>query len=80
MVKAPGILIVLAFFMVCWNRVAGGLARFVARILQTEFLFAFDLDYLCVVHGNFHGAKAQIAQCTLDLTQDGGFVLTVNAT
>jgi hypothetical protein len=53
-------------------------ARLVARMLQTEFLFAFDLYHLGVVHGDFHRAKAQIAQRALDLTQNGGFVLPVN--
>jgi hypothetical protein len=50
------------------------------RLLQSEFFFAFDLDDLRVMHGDFHGAKAQIAQCALDLAQDGCFVLAVNAT
>jgi hypothetical protein len=52
--------------------------RLVGRMLQTEFLFAFDLYHLGVVHGDFHRAKAQIAQCALDFTQNGGFVLPVN--
>jgi hypothetical protein len=104
MVKAPGILFVMAFMV--WNRgclpkiaafgssytklpvgAAAGCdllilvsARFVAWVLQPEFLFAFNLDHLSVVHGDFHCAKTQIAQGALDLTQNGCFVLAVNAT
>jgi hypothetical protein len=55
-------------------------ARFVNRALQAEFLFAFDLDHLGVVHGDFHCAETQIAQGALDLAQNGCFVLAVNAT
>jgi hypothetical protein len=55
------------------------LARLFARLLQTEFLFAFDLHDLGVVHSDLHRAETQIAQSALDFTQDGGFVLTVNA-
>jgi hypothetical protein len=103
MVKAPGILIVLAFYGLesglsvkdrslrqLHNPPAGATAgcdllifdsaRFVAWVLQPEFLFAFDLDHLGVVHGDFHCAKTQIAQGALDLTQNGCFVLAVNAT
>jgi len=54
-------------------------ARLVTRLLQTEFLFAFDLYDLGVVHSDLHCAKTQIAQGALDFTQDRGFVLTVNA-
>jgi hypothetical protein len=68
------------FFYEVLESVAGCLARLGARVLQTEFLFTLDLDHLSVVYGDFHGAKSQIAQGALDLTQDGGFVLTVNAT
>jgi hypothetical protein len=81
MVKAPGILIVLAFYEVLdagW--VAGCLARFVTRVLQTKFLFAFDLHDLGVMHSDLHSPKAQIAQCALDLTQNGCFVLAINTT
>jgi hypothetical protein len=56
-----------------------GSARLFARLLQTEFLFAFDLYDLRVVHSDFHRAESQIAQGALDFTQDGAFVLTVNA-
>jgi hypothetical protein len=104
MVKAPGILFVMAFYglesgLPAKDRslrqlystlpvgVAAGCdllifvsARFVAGVLQPEFLFAFDLDDLGVVHGDFHRAKPQIAQSALDLTQNGCFVLAVNAT
>ena len=55
------------------------LARLFTRLLQTEFLFAFDLHDLCVVHSDLHRAETQIAQSALDFTQDGAFVLTVNA-
>jgi len=51
----------------------------VAGLLQAELLLAFDLHHLGVVHGDLHGAEAQVAQGTLDFTQDGGFVLTVDA-
>jgi hypothetical protein len=84
MVKAPGILYVLAFLMgvlesgCLFNDFAS--ARLVGRVLQTEFLFAFDLDDLGVMDGDFHGAKTQVAQRALDLAQDGCFVLAVNAT
>jgi hypothetical protein len=87
MVKAPGILFVMAFYGLESGLPAEGCdllifvsARFVAWVLQPEFLFAFDLDHLGVVHGDFHCAKTQIAQGALDLTQNGCFVLAVNAT
>jgi hypothetical protein len=79
MVKAPGILIVLAFSYGVLVSGCRFLTRFVARVLQPEFLFAFDLDHLGVMHGDFHCAKTQIAQGALDLTQNGCFVLAVNA-
>jgi len=62
-----------------WRRLRSFSARLVTRLLQTEFLFAFDLHDLGVVHSDLHRAKPQIAQGALDFTQDGGFVLTVNA-
>jgi hypothetical protein len=104
MVKAPGILFVMAFYglesglpvkdrslrQLLHKAPVGAAAgcdllifvsaRFVAWALQPEFLFAFDLDHLGVVHGDFHCAKTQIAQGALDLTQNGCFVLAVNAT
>jgi hypothetical protein len=54
-------------------------ARLFTGLLQTEFLFALDLHDLGVVHSDLHRAEPQIAQGALDFTQDGGFVLTVNA-
>jgi hypothetical protein len=54
-------------------------ARLFTGLLQTEFLFAFDLHDLRVVHSDLHRAETQIAQGALDFTQDGAFVLTVNA-
>jgi hypothetical protein len=54
-------------------------ARLFTRLLQTEFLFAFDLYDLRVVHSDLHRAETQIAQGALDFTQNGAFVLTVNA-
>ena len=53
---------------------------FLTRVLQAEFLFAFDLNHLSVMHGDFHSTKAQVSQRALDFPQNGGFVLTVNAT
>jgi hypothetical protein len=78
MVKAPGILGVVAFSYGLERVACDLLARFISRMLQTEFLFAFDLYHLGVVHGDFHRAKTQIAQGALDFTQNGGFVLPVN--
>jgi hypothetical protein len=54
-------------------------ARLLTGLLQTEFLFAFDLHDLRVMHSDLHRAETQIAQGALDFTQDGAFVLTVNA-
>ncbi len=53
--------------------------RLFARLLQTKFLFAFDLHNLSVVHRDLYCTKPQIAQGALDFTQDRAFVLTVNA-
>jgi hypothetical protein len=61
-----------------WRRLQSS-ARLLAGLLQAEFLFAFDLYDLGVVHSDFHRAETQIAQRALDFTQDRAFVLTVNA-
>ena len=53
---------------------------FLTRVLQAEFLFAFDLHHLRVMHSDFHSTKAQVSQRALDFPQDGCFVLAVNAT
>jgi hypothetical protein len=73
--------LVLAVLMDFWKRVASDAsARLVARVLQAEFFLALDLNHLGVVHGDLYRTKAQIAQGALDLAQDGGFVMAVNAT
>jgi hypothetical protein len=54
-------------------------ARLLTGLLQTEFLFAFDLYDLRVVNSDLHRAEPQIAQGALDFPQDGAFVLTLNA-
>ena len=35
---------------------------FLTRVLQAEFLFAFDLHHLRVMHSDFHSTKAQVSQ------------------
>src|SRR5450830_1670457 len=62
------------------QRKTRGSAGFGARVLQTEFFLAFDLNHLRVVDRDLDGTETQIAQGALDLTQNGCFVLAVNAT
>ena len=38
---------------------------FLTRVLQAEFLFAFDLHHLRVMHSDFHSTKAQVSQRAL---------------
>src|SRR5690349_17741889 len=55
-------------------------AGLVAGLLQAELLLALDLYDLSVVHCDLHRTETQVAQGALDFTQNGGFVLTVDAT
>ncbi|MCY1442057.1 hypothetical protein D9M71_584020 [compost metagenome] len=55
-------------------------AGLVAGLLQAELLLSLDLYDLSVVHSDLHRTEPQVAQGALDFPQNGGFVLTVDAT
>jgi hypothetical protein len=81
--QAPGQMVVLAFLVLghaVFVMRERGSTLLIARILQTEFLLALDLDHLRVMHRDLNCAKAQVTQRALNFTQNACFVLAVNAT